>query len=160
MIEYCTIELQHGSVARVSPEDWESLCSLKWFERTTHGRTYARCFTRSDSGRFESIYMHRVIASAPRGISVDHANNESLDNRRENLRLDVDRQNPQNSKISVLNKSGYKGVYLDNETGKWRSQIRVRGEKIHLGSFAKKEAAHAAYCEASRLHHGSFGRIA
>lgn len=38
-----------------------------------------------------------------------------------------------------------KGFYWDNEHGKYRAQITVNGQRIHLGYFPNKVQAATAY---------------
>lgn len=91
---------------------------------------------------------------------VDHINGDRLDNRIENLRLATYSQNGANAKKHIHNTSGFKGVsrVLKNGrvTGQWQSSITVRNKQMHLGKFATKEEAHAAYLSAAREYHGDF----
>lgn len=102
-------------------------------------------------------FLHRLIlqTAAPR---IDHINHDPLDNRRENLRPATVAQNAHNAVRHRDNKSGYKGVYFDKQTGRWRSQIMVEGRRISLGRFSTAEAASAAYDKACRELHGEFAR--
>ena len=66
--------------------------------------------------------------------------------------------------LIVTNKSGLKGVshYRAGETyGKpWQASIRDNGKSRHLGHFASKEEAHAAYCKTAEQVFGEFARAA
>ncbi len=104
------------------------------------------------------IYLHRAIMNAPSGMQVDHISGDSLDNRRENLRLATHAQNQRNKGLSVANKSGFKGVSWSNLIQKWVAYISSHGRERYLGAFTTPEAAHAAYCAASHQLHGEFGR--
>lgn len=86
---------------------------------------------------------------------VDHMDGNRANNRFANLRQVSHSANQQNQRgAPVSNKScGLLGVTLHKPTGKWYSQIRFDGKRKHLGSFATAELAHAAYCEAKRVHH-------
>lgn len=46
-----------------------------------------------------------------------------------------------NRRLSIRNKSGYKGVGFCKKMDKWISSIRVRGKSIYLGSFKSKREA-------------------
>jgi len=86
------------------------------------------------------ISLHRLIMSFPKDKVIDHKNHNTLDNRKENLRICSKQQNSHNRKKQI-NTSGVKGVFADiqNINGKiykhWRSYIRYNNKGIHLGSF-------------------------
>ncbi len=105
-----------------------------------------------------ALYMHRLLAGDPSGLQVDHADGNSLNNRRSNLRPATVSQNAQNRGTSARNTSGYKGVHRSR--GKWRARIVIDGASRCLGRHDTPEAAHAAYCKASAELHGEFGRTA
>jgi hypothetical protein len=104
--------------------------------------------------------MHRlawfyVHGEWPKG-EIDHINGDRKDNRLANLR-DVDRHiNHQNLRGPMASNrgSGILGVYPANKcVDRWQSRIRVNGKPVHLGTFATKEQAHAAYVTAKRKFH-------
>jgi hypothetical protein len=106
--------------------------------------------------------MHRVIMGLSKGdgLEVDHINTgETLDNRRDNLRIANDSEQQSNQRKSRANTSGYKGVGFHKQSGKWRAYIGVNYKLIHLGVFLTPEEAHAAYCEAAIKYHGAFARF-
>jgi type IV secretory pathway VirD2 relaxase len=59
---------------------------------------YARA-TINRGGRYQYVYMHRLVMDAPPGHVVDHINGDTLDNRRENLRIITAQEN---SRFKVL----------------------------------------------------------
>jgi len=96
-------------------------------------------------------HMHRIIgeriglaSKQGSGFQIDHINRNKLDNRRENLRLVSYSSNANNSE-KVINSKGY---YWDSQCKQYRSQIRINGKRIHLGSFNSPEEARKAYVEA------------
>ncbi len=62
-----------------------------------------------------------------------------------------------NKPIYKTNKQGLKGVY--QRDGKYRAQIQVNGKKIMLGTYLTAQEAHAAYCEAAKIHYKEFARF-
>ncbi len=87
---------------------------------------------------------------------IDHINCQRGDNRIVNLRDVPKRVNLQNRrKPRSDNKSGFLGVHLHPETGKWRSRVQLGNRFIDLGLHHKPEDAHQAYIKAKRqLHEG------
>jgi HNH endonuclease/AP2 domain len=90
---------------------------------------------------------------------IDHRDGNSTNNRWSNLRLATASQNNANRRRSPHNTAGYKGVSLvPNSRRRWRAAIYKNSRRIHLGTFATPEAAHAAYVTAARKVHGKFAR--
>lgn len=109
-------------------------------------------------------YAHRIIwmferGEHPKGM-LDHINGDPSDNRIQNLRLADHAQNAWNASMAKNNKTGFKGVSICPTTGKFISQICVRGHRKNLGRYATPEEAHAAYCKAAADLHGDFSRVA
>lgn len=132
-----TIPLSRGLVALVDDCDYEWLSKYRWCAAYgSHRLFYARTSSPRNGGESKKIYMHRLIMNPPPGMTVDHINHNSLDNRRSNLRILTHSQNIANSRVSTKNKSGYRGVHK-NKSGKWVAQFR----HSHLGTFENLEDA-------------------
>ena len=157
---YCRlIPLTQGQWTIVWESDYEWLMQWKWTSiRQEGGYHYAARSIRID-GVDTWIRMHRLITNAPDGIDVDHEFGNTLDNRRDVLRVASEAENQRNKRKHRDNKSGYKGVTFHPQTGKWRAQIMVDGNKFSLGLFATPELAHAAYCVAAAKYHKEFARF-
>jgi hypothetical protein len=107
--------------------------------------------------------IHRLIWAYVEGqiqsnLEIDHINNIRNDNRWENLRLCTRQENTKNRLKYSNNTSGYKGSSYHIGKGKYESNIGVSGKLRYLGSYNTPEEAHEAYCRASELYHGEFGR--
>lgn len=97
-------------------------------------------------------YVHKLIVMAflghkPDGtmrICTDHIDNDSLNNRLENLQLVSSRVN--STKDIKIGSSKYVGVHFDKT--RWRARIHVNGKAINLGSFKKELEAAQAYQDA------------
>jgi hypothetical protein len=98
--------------------------------------------------------MHRLIINAPLGKEVDHINGDSLDNRRDNLRLCTRQQNCCNRKHQIKAKSKYKGVHPRKD--KWAAVIRFKKRLRHIGVFETEVAAAMAYDDKARELFGDF----
>ena len=59
-------------------------------------------------------------------------------------------------KLSAANTSGYRGVYLDKRTGKWRAAIKFKGKKINLGSYFDITDAVNARKKGEQVYFGEF----
>ena len=79
--------------------------------------------------------------SCPKGKYVDHMNHNTLDNRKQNLRITNNADNLRNGEIRVNNKTGVKGVYFDNKRNKYVANIKVNYKGIFLGRFDTLEEA-------------------
>jgi hypothetical protein len=99
--------------------------------------------------------MHRLILEANNNELVDHINHDTLDNRRNNLRLCSQSQSSINRRVRVDNKSGYVGVRPDTRKyrKKWLAFIGLEGSHITIGNFDNKnEAAYVRDQFAMQLH--------
>jgi len=99
------------------------------------------------------VYLHREISGALPGQLVDHINGDTLDNRRQNLRITTQRQNQANQR-RVRGAVPYKGVTF--EKGKYRARIRRNGKKICLGFHETPEKAAEAYAKSALEVFGEF----
>lgn len=88
------------------------------------------------------MLRHRIIFLMLNGYLpdlVDHIDQNSRNDRIENLREADKSLNALNTKPRKNNKTGYKGVH--EYKGKYRASVYNKGKKIHLGSFSEIEEA-------------------
>lgn len=146
------IPLTQGKVALVDDEDFARLSQFRWHNQCG----YAARNEKTERGR-RTIFMHRLVVSVPKGMETDHINGNRADNRKCNLRICTHRQNIANyTALNSKNKSGYKGVYWDEEVRKWRACIRPDNIAKHLGYFSSPEEAARAYDNAAKNVFGEF----
>ena len=93
--------------------------------------------------------LHRLVCCAfinnpNKKQFVDHIDNNPQNNHISNLRFATNKENQQNSKLSIKNTSGYKGIYFNKKAKKWRAQIKIDGIRIHIGYFDNLEDAKIA----------------
>lgn len=155
-----TIGLTRGKVALIDDDDFERVSKFKWTSlyNPNNKKWYARRAV-GGRGRQTTIYMHRFILNAPKGIQVDHINGEGLDNQKRNLRLATNAQNHQNQIKPVASKSGFRGVSFDKRRNKFYARIWLNGRRISLGRFQTAVEAARAYDEAAVKLHGEFARL-
>jgi hypothetical protein len=91
-----------------------------------------------------TIFMHRLITGAPKGMQCDHINRDRADNRRANLRVVTHAQNGQNMP-AIGGSSPHRGVSWHKGRQKWRADAVVAGKQHWLGMFdSELEAARVA----------------
>lgn len=96
--------------------------------------------------------LHRfVMRLTDPQLVVDHINGDTLDNRKENLRVITKAENNKNVRKRVTNTSGFTGVTLSPRTGLWRSGIWLNHKYFYLGEFDTKHEAAIAYMAAAKV---------
>jgi len=150
------IKLTQGQVALVDDSLFDYLNQTKWYaEWRLDRKSYvAARHSKTLFGKSTKIYMHAIIMHTPKGAQTDHRNHDTLDNRKQNLRICTNAQNQHNSGKHSDNTSGYKGVRKSGR--KWRTEIRINGEYRYLGTFDTRELAAHAYDEAAKRLHGEY----
>ena len=156
---YRRIPLSGGrAYALVSPSDYDRLMQSKWHATS---RGYAARTVYGDDGRKTTTWMHREIMGAPADRQVDHVNGDTLDNRRENLRICTARQNQANKRPSRYATSTYKGVskIRTSRRNPWKADITIHGKSHYIGIFPTEVEAARAYDAVARTVHGDFARL-
>ena len=152
------IKLTLGQYALVDPEDYDKINKYKWNAYRGYSSYYSkRKIYNRKNGSQRTVYMHRYIMNAPKGLMVDHINHNGLDNRKENLRLATRAENTRYSKKSK-NKfsSNYKGVHYITKAKRWRAMITFEGKTIYIGQFRDEISAAKAYDRAAKKYFGKF----
>ena len=129
--------------------------------RNTPGKT-AGCRTangytriRADSceylaHRLAWLYAHGVAPDRP----IDHIDGNKKNNAISNLRLTSCSLNGQNQRAAMShNRSGFLGVSLERQTGKFKASINISGKNVTLGRYQTASEAHRVYLQAKRVHH-------
>lgn len=82
------IEIIGGYVVVVSNCDYRKLSKRKWqiYRSGGKGRKLGEPYAGTMINK-KKVYLHRLIMGSPVGYVVDHINNQTLDCRRENLRV-------------------------------------------------------------------------
>lgn len=137
----------------VSPEDYDSIKSMRWWACKKKYAYYI-----STTIRKKNKSLHRILTGAKIGQIVDHINGDTLDNRRENLRLVDASQNNFNQKKKKYG-GPFKGIGWHKRAGKWRARIRAYNQEISLGLYSCPIEAAKAYDEAAKKIHGEYARV-
>jgi len=167
LLRYCKydytfrrIYLGENEWAIVDLPDYYRLRKYNWYLCGNGKNFYAFTNVKINSGKTKMVAMHRLIVNPPHHLLVDHRNNVTLDNRRENLRCATHSQNACNRpKINSKTSSKYIGVYFEKRTGRWTSKIRVNGKRLWLGRFVDEREAAKAYDREAIKYHGEFARL-
>ncbi len=149
------IQLTKGRVTFVDDEDFDWLSQWKWYASSgTNGYFYA-----IRPARGTIVFMHRLILKPEKSQVVDHANHDSLDNRKENIRICTNQQNQFNQLPQVGKTSKYKGVSWKETHKKWYVDIKLNGKKTFIGQFDDEVEAARAYNTKAREYFGEFAYL-
>jgi hypothetical protein len=141
--------------AIIDVADIEIVSQHNWFVIVgDNGRPYA--FTSRRGAKPKSLSMHRLIMGEPDGVFVDHADLDTLNNRRGNLRCADHVQSARNRRVRGDSVSGVKGVRWRKGHRRWEARIQIGSKRQTLGQFATKEEAAAAYQRAATEAFGAF----
>lgn len=154
--EVCEIHLPQGLTALVSGVDFPHLVTIRWSVfRPDHCDWYVS--TRFPGMR-RAVYLHSLVAGYPPGkIEIDHADGNTLNNVRTNIRVCTPQQNRWNRGKRAASTSPFKGVIFFG--GVWIARIKAHGKRTSLGTFKSEiEAAHA-YDAAARSAYGQYAYL-
>ena len=118
----------------------------KIFKQHSNSYGYKQVCLRGCDGVVKHLRVHRLVAKAfipnPNNLPlVDHIDNDRGYNKITNLRWCTPHQNNCNQMISIKNTTGVKGITFDKRSGKWRTTIGYKGERILIGYFFNFEDA-------------------
>jgi len=151
------ILLTQNRVVLVDSDDFERLSKHKWYY---HHTGYAvRNFTDPLTKKRNTVFLHREVLGVKKGEYIDHINLDKLNCTKLNLRLTTYHLNNHNKNPQKNNTSGYRGVHLRKDSGKWRAYIVVNRLRHHLGSFIKREDAITAYNNAALKYYGEYAKL-
>lgn len=146
---FVAIELTRGVATLIDAGDWIRVKRFRWYtmavKRPLGGeyRAAAPCYV---DGRRTVLYMHVIINGTPRGAFTDHANHDSLDNRRVNLRTVTPSESAANrrkrkTRKPSLHRSRFIGVAWARVDGGRVSRHKATGnisERIRSRKAAKR----------------------
>jgi hypothetical protein len=106
------------------------------------------------------IRLHTILMNRPNGKTVDHINGDTMDNRRENLRVVSSAQNSKNMRSRLGSTSQFVGVYWCKTIYKWAAQVKdIDGTTLHLGTYIEEQDAALIRDAASYHLHGDMAHL-
>ncbi|WNO47585.1 HNH endonuclease signature motif containing protein [Escherichia phage ES] len=137
----------------------DSVSGIKW--KVNKGRSMAGddALTSVGNGYYKgrlnqkTTYAHRVVYFLNYGVIpdvIDHMDGNGLNNSIENLRDGTTAKNMQNKLC--------KGYSYNKRDDVYYAQVTTNGVTKHVGSFASKELAIAAYLKEKELQHDFYNK--
>ena len=142
----------------VNINDYGRIKGYHWCAMKNSGNWYAMTHIPKLGGGHKTKYMHQLLLPVDTEWEVDHIDGDGLNNRMSNLRRVNRQQNSMNRDIRKDSTSKIKGVYWHKSSGKWQSNIMIKGESIHLGLFLSIDDAISARKAAEVKYFGEFSR--
>jgi HNH endonuclease len=103
------IFLTKGQTTMIDVADLEKVLLYTWMASYNPTIDGYYCMRRTGTGG--TMYLHRYLLDAPKGLTVDHINHDTLDNRQSNLRLVTNQKNNVNRNGAFSSsKTGIRGV--------------------------------------------------
>lgn len=120
-----------------------------------NGEYYRRVSARNNDGK--PIRLHRLIMNVhDKNLCVDHINRNTLDNRKENLRICTHKENVCN--VAPYNKLNVKGVY-ETDNHRYSASININGQVIYLGTYDTIKEAADVYDAKAKETFGEFAYL-
>lgn len=129
--------------AYISKEDFDKVKERHW--RASHKKNKVYLVSGS-KWKDNVVYMHNYILSYTYqpGYEVDHEDGNSLNNRRENLRIVTRQQNIDNTKVRIDSKIGIRGISQDKRNKRYIVDFYYHKERWHFQPW--KTIEEAVYC--------------
>lgn len=140
------------SFAIIDDEDYHLVKGKVWKE---DDKGYVCHYTHDVKTR-----LHRLVMGITDSqIQIDHIDRNKRDNRKVNLRICSSSENKVNQNLNATNTSGYKGVYWDKKSKKWRTQICINHKQYTF--LPQREIHYCAfmYNVAAKLMHKHFAYL-
>jgi hypothetical protein len=152
---------EHGQlVVIIDVEDVDLVRPHRWYAKTSEiASTGCVYFLSEIEGK--TVMLHRFIMGNPSGVQIDHKDpNNTLDNRKTNLRMATSRQNTRNRRKFAPAFSKFKGVSIDRASGQLVVSIRTDHGRIKRRFRLDQEIEAAmVYDMLAIKYHGEFALL-
>lgn len=168
------IALNRGLFTVIDVDDYPLVAAYRWYANPSPSGFYVMAAGKTAEGKRTTLYMHRVITGAPKGKEVDHKNRNTLDNRRDNLKVGSHLDNMRNGQQALATHCPKGHPYDEANTlwtkGKRHRQCRECGRawcaariatetpKQRAARRAKAKANHERTKEASRARMRAYAK--
>ena len=139
---------------KIDLDDLEKCKEVYWGISKCTGRDTIKIYFYASNN--EVGLLHRYIMNCPSRLEIDHIDQNTLDNRKSNLRIVTNTQNKMNRNKKLNNTSGYIGVAWVKRISRWMAYITRNKIKINLGYYNTAEEANRARLEAEKEIFGEF----
>lgn len=154
------IPLTQGQFALVDDKDFDYLNQWKWCAVKYKNGYYAQRTSYPLNEKQKKIIMHRLILGLTDSkILGEHADRNTLNNQRSNLRVATKSQNAVNVSSRQNSTSKYLGVCWKNRDRKWVAQITKDYKKKFIGYFDNEIDAAIAYNKKAIEMFGEFANL-
>lgn len=160
----------HGGkkVTTVDDADYDWVSQFTWGSMKGRGDSYYACRSAkvalpTGGFRFTTRQMQRDLMDPdgvlPRSVKVDHRNGDTLDNRRENIRLSTNTESNRNR--TGWSSFGFKGIVLHAPGTRlpFKVRIKVAGRLIYGKMQPDVISAAKEYNRLAIEHFGEFARL-
>ncbi len=133
------------------PDDWIKAKDYCW---SLHHTGYVYTTIKSKYITFHNF----IFSNKLKELQVDHINLDTLNNKKDNLRVVTVSQNMINRNKFINNTSGHTGVHYNKNNDKWVARIQIDNKRIVLGSFIFMSDAIKAREDAEIKYFGEYRR--
>lgn len=144
----------------IDEEDYEKVSKKKWRLKKSSSKNTEKFYVISQTnGVFppKTIRLHRYILNCPEDKIVDHKDGDTLNCKKENLRICTPEGNNRNrQKIKGVHTSNYKGVSFVKSRGNRLAQIKIGNKRKNLGRYNSEIEAARIYDRAAFENFGEF----
>jgi hypothetical protein len=141
---------------KIDTDDVDKCKNYKFFLKISKG---GKQYVQQRIGR---MHLSHIVTGfvKQKGYEIDHINGDSLDNRKENLRIVTHQHNMMNQRVLPSNNtSGEIGVTWNKRVGRWDAQLKLNGKHIYLGTYDNIEDAIAARKNGEIKYFGEYKTI-
>jgi hypothetical protein len=155
------IPLTQGLFTLVDKDQYEYLNQFKWYAKWCNNTFYVcRNTPKNNSKNRTTLSMHRQVMGFPKGLEIDHIDNNGLNNIKTNLREATRKENSHNSISRKNHTTDFKGVCWKQTNKKYQAQsVDLNGKKKYLGLYDNPVIAALAVDDYNLKIFGKFAKL-